>query len=372
MKVTLEREALSRRLRVCDRIVPSKGNVPFFYAIQFETDGDGVVTIWAGNGREAYGTQLMSGQDSRAGSAAIPALELVKAVAAAPGETVVIDVGPSGKATVTSGGAEWHIEALAEVEPTAWAGDFTRDDFGEVASEELVRVLEGARYAASKTDTHPAFRQVHVGEGRVIAADGRRVHQEVLEQRSMPAFDLPETAVDTLLEALAGEGTSNELSEWLGVAVDEEGEMTFGLGTMQYAIGKLAYPFPEIDALVLDRAREQKAAVTVNLEDLVTALKVASVVIEPGQAVELEFKTGTVGVSGVTQRSDGRMDVSADVNVRAGQTVNVVADDLLEMLGKVGVADDKMITFTVGSDADPGWVYVSADGTEAAVRPVVV
>jgi hypothetical protein len=151
---------------------------------------------------------------------------------------------------------------------------------------------------------------------------------------------------------------------------------------MRYRVGRLNYPFPDINSIVLERARAQKGVVTASLGDLVTAVKVAGVAVEDGGAVQLAFTNGVIEVSGHSQRSEGRMEVRASTskeitdwgkNKRA--VLSVRADDFLEALGRVVTAEDGRFQFTVMAvEGDPGWVYISSPGgsMEAAIRPVVV
>lgn len=369
MKVTLDKGLLQRRLKVIDRIVPRRGGLPFHYVVVITVEEDGTTEIWASSHKEGYVTRLAAVGEFEDGAAAVPAQELTRAVNAAPGDEVTITYGPAMTTTrVESGTARWMIETLAGTAPTPWP-DAEAGEVGHIDEAELIRALQGARYAASKSESRPSFMQVHVGEGRVVAADGRRVHQESLGRvPELPVFDIPEKAVDTLLEALEAEGVPGAV----GVSVDDEGAMTFRFGTMEYVIGRLNYPFPDIDSIVLERARAQKPTVVCSRDALVSAIKVAVVAIEDGGAVMLRFTNGVIEVSGSSQRGEGRMEVrcsNPDVPV---MEIWLRAEDILEVLGRVPVEEDGDITFTMSADAgDPGWVYIQSGATEVALRPVV-
>lgn len=372
MKITLDKEMLQRRLRVMERIIPKRGGLPFYYVVNIDASVEGFVSLSAGNGKEFYATMLSTtDEDFEDGSVAVPAQELIRAVATAPGDTVVISSDEGTVTRIESRTARWNIDSLAGVTPSSW--ESWNESFEHQTNKtELIRVLEATRYAAAKTETWPAFMQVHVGEGRVVAADGRRVHQEALGPAgSMPTFNIPERAVDTLLEALNAEESTGQV----GVSVGDDGEMTFAFGTMQYLVGRLQYDFPDIDSLVLDRARDQQGRVVCSRDQLVTAIKVAQVTIEEGGYVALEFTNGVIQVSGSSQRGDGIMDVRCSNDpVPSGTALRVNAADLLEMLGKAPTdhEEDGDVVFTIANEgSDPGWVYIASGSMEAAVRPVL-
>jgi DNA polymerase III sliding clamp (beta) subunit (PCNA family) len=348
--------------------------LPFHHALNLSCDVEGEVEMWVGNGKEAYAFRLSQiAENFEDGMVVIPAAEFIRAVQAAPEAEVRIEVGVGEDvAHITSGTARWNIEALTGVEYGYWVGDFEAESDGTIHGGELVRMLENTRYAASKNENRPSFMQVHVDEQRVIASDGRRVHSETSSRsEGVPAFNIPERDVDTLLEALSVEGTDEEHDVY--VTVTDDGQMTFGYRTMQYTVGRLNYPFPKLDSLVFEQARAQTSEVVTSVQQFVTGIKVASVAIEDGGAVQLRFTNGVIEVKGVGARFDGRMEVRASTkDIVSGFTISVIASDLLEMLGRVHEGDGDVV-FTIGNDPDdPGWVYVrTEEGMEAAIRPVV-
>lgn len=368
MRAELEKAELSRRLKVVERIVPKKASLPMYYAAHMDVS-DGVAMFTVANTKEVYTFGLdAAGWDG--GSAMVPAAELVKAVQAAPSDKVwIIDEGGT-VIEVRSGTARWSIDKLQT--PLAEIGEFpTEAEGGTMSGAELYRLLDHVRYAASKSENRPSFMQVHVTEDGAIASDGRRVHSEGISgASSVPTFDVPERAVDTLSEALSAEGIEGT-SEVL-VSVSADGDMFFAYGGMQYTVGRLNYPYPNIEEIVLHGAREQSGQVIVSISALVTAIKVASVAIADGGSVTLRFTQGVIEVVGSGDRTEGRMEVRAGtLNIPSGHEVNVIASDLLELLGKVE-SEDGDVSFSVGvSETDPGWVYVNTEGAEAAIRPVV-
>lgn len=376
MKVVLDRGILQRRLKVIERIVPKRGGLPQHYVVNVFTDEEGVVELWAANQRESYQarlvhlgeTELEEAIDFEDGAVVIPAQEFIKAVAAAPNDEVWItsEVG-SGSSRIESGTARWNIESVAGVEPTN-LGELAVQTEGEMNQLEMVKLLKTLRYAASKSESRPSFMQVHFGEHRAVAADGRRLHQEGTGPvGNPPTFDLPERSVDTLLEALEAERVTGQLQ----IGVTDDGTMRFSFGTMTYYVSRLNYHFPDIDALALNDAREQVAAVVCSRDALVTAVKVAAVSIDEGGVVLLRITAGVVEVQGHSQRSEGRMEVRATTaNFPGAVELAVVADDLLELLGRVYVEGDGDFTFTVSVTDDPGWLFVGEGGMEAAIRPV--
>lgn len=369
MIVTMDKAALQRRLRVAERIVPKRSGLPFHHVVNFDVSVDGAVTIWVQSAKEAYATQIEAQGDWEDGVLAVPAQELFRAVATAPGDRVTLRV-EEDHIRVEASTARWLIEALVGVEAVPFDSQQFAVGTDGIDQAELVRGLEAVRYAAGKSENNrPSFAQVHVGEGRAVASDGARLHQEALV--GAPAaltFDIPEKAVDTLLEALSAEGADGEVTTGAG-----DDEMTFVFGSMRYVVGRSVYEFPNVEEIILQGARQQTGSVVVSRDALVTAIKVASVSVEDGGAVRLRFTHGVIEVEGHSSRSEGRMEVRAGVDgIPSAFSLKVRADDLLELLGKFPVEGDGDIVFTINtSGTNPGWLYVSGEGTEAAVRPVI-
>ena len=364
MRFTIERTTLQRVLRVFDRIIPKRGGLPHQYVLNVEVDSEGGVTIWGSSTKEMYQTVLGGGEDT--GRAAIPAAELIRAVAVAPGAEVTVESTGQG-ARVESGSARWNLEGL---EGVLYADPPVSGSWGEahrISAAELRRVLEAVRYAASRSESRPSFMQIHFQGERAVAADGRRVHQERFEaETGAVEFNLPERAVDTLLDVL-----SSATDEMVAIQTDEEGSMRFWALPGQYEVTRLNYNFPDLDSLVLDRAREQGCQVTCDLSGLITAVKVATVVVED-EPVRLRFTTGVIEIQGQGGRSEGRMELSAETSTLPSRVeLAVNPGDLLDLLGRMD-GEEGQVTFTIDPGVDPGWLYFRENGMEAAIRPVVV
>lgn len=365
MNIRLNKAQLAKHLRVMERIVPKRSGLPFYYVVHTHTSVDGITCMWVTNGKESYAAWLThEGQRFEDGEVAIPASELFAVVAVAPESWIEI-VHEGGRVVrLISGTARWNVDLLAGVEATEWEG--LLGDTTATKVEDLMEAIDGVRYSASRTEMHPSLQQVHVGEGRVVAADGRRVAQK--EFPAVGTFDIPERAVETLLDALRASG-----AEEVGVSADEEGEMRFvSLGSNEYRLGRLSYPFPDIDGIALTRARAQKGIVVTSVSALVSAIKVAQVSAGDDGSVELTFTNGVIDVTGISQRSNGRMEVRCtNPDVISGTHLRVSASDLLEVLGRADTEDgDITFTVTTDDDGDPGWVYFHAGGMEAAIRPM--
>ena len=366
MRIELDRGMLQKRLKVIERIVPRRAGLPHHYVVSVLCNVDGVVDLWAMNQNESYRVRLAQLADEfEDGAVAIPAQELISCVAAAPDDIVRITAEQGGTSSrIESGTARWNIESLAGVEPTDFI-ELEVERSGEAHTGSLRWGLEHCRYAASKSESRPSFQQLHVETDRMLAADGRRVHMEEMSG-GLPTFDLPERAVDTLLEALAAESGMDTVR----VGVTEDGTMRFENGTMTYYVTKMNYAFPDLDSLVFERARAQSAVVVCSVSGLVTAVKVAAVSMDEGGAVKLRITQGVIEVLGHNQRSEGRMEVRATThNFPGAVELVVIADDLLELLGRVKAEGDDF-QFTVSVGDDPGWVYIEHQGMEAAIRPV--
>lgn len=371
MRIVINRAELLRKLRVCERIIPKRGGLPGYYAITLICDEQGRVTVAAHNGREDYSSTVLSlATEHSKGAVAIPAVELIAAVHAAPGEDVSIYQGGSKPVQIRSGQATWSIDPLhADGWEPGIGIEMGNDGITEVLWEPLYDALGAVRYAASKLESRPSFMQIHAGEGRLVASDGRKVHQIALG--SSVEFDVPERAVDTLREAIYADIDGAVITQdKVRVKTDSDGQIQFVFGTMSYIVTRINYAFPDIDSLALERARAQTGEVVARLADLKAAVRAANVTTE-GQ-IELTFQHELLVVESANDHGRSRMSITIESDVPRGYSLRLSGKDFEELLSGIEPNSSGDVEFSVaGPGSDAGWVYFKSGETEAAIRPVM-
>ena len=370
MKVILQTEDLRKRMQVIERVLARGSQLEAYQAVYLTVNEGGDVRIIASNGREAYrfGWPVAGGTWSE-GSTAIPGEEFVRAVLAAPGEEITVEAQRETLVTaISSHGAHWNLEGFAGVTGDVWDAyeEFDIAPDGHSDQGLLIRALEVTRYAASKSEAMPSFQQVHIGEGRTIAANGRRWHQT--ELAGGPTVDLPEGSLDVILAALKAERHAGQV----GIGTTLTGHTKFSLGYMDLVVSKLNYAYPDIDALAVEDARAQTVVVGVELSQMIRAIKAAGVTATDGQ-LQLALVGEMLTISSTSARGGGGMAVR--VRYKGPQrSWKLDTDDLSQLLDRVGVDTEGTFTFTLreADDGNPGWFYVCSDeGTmEAAIRPI--
>ncbi len=372
MKITFHKEDLRKRVQVIERILSRSSNLEAYQAVYLRVQDNEDFSIIAFNGREAYRfgwSQERIDGDWSPGSAVIPGKEFVRVVLAAPGETIEIESERESLSTmIHSTGAHWTLEGFAGVTTAQWDKyeEFDVAPDGHSDKGLLMRALEVTRYAASKSEAMPSFQQLHVGEGRAVAANGRRWHQASL--LGGPTVDLPEGSLDVILLALKAEASSAPVE----VGTTLNGASTFTLGYMNLVVSKLNYAYPDIDALAIEEARLQTIEVRVMLDKMIMAIHAAGATAATGQLL-LALAGGMLTVSSTSVRGGGGMAIPVTYTGER-RKFRLDAEDLAQLLDRVGVDEDGSFVFTLREqdDGNPGWFYVSSDegSMEAAIRPI--
>lgn len=363
MKFTVKTADWQRRMSVARRVLPRSGQ-PFHQALFLAVGDDGEsVRMTASNGDQIYETTITA-QVFEAGTLAVPGEQILAASAVVPGDTITIERS-GAKTRVQSGRAEWMLDDLVGVSGDDAPAFPAADDDSRAAQVPvltLVDALGQVQYAASKAISRPSFMQVHVGEGRVVAADGVRLHQTGFPETAA-AFNIPVGVVDVLSEALGHEDDEVEVDVRL-----LEGAVLFAAGNTRFGAGTLTYEFPDVDSLILERARAQQGRVTVDRTSLVAALRVAGVASDDGLVtIMIGDQDGSMLVEAANQRAAGRMQLDVEVEASRHWRGSVPAQLLEDLLGRFPGPE---ITFWFSTEGKDGYLYAEAEpGMVAAVTP---
>lgn len=365
MRFTVRRSKLIRRLGVVERIIPKKGGLPGHHVVSIKASASRLVLSVSGQ-KEQYRTTFDAASVQTRGQVAIPAAELIRIVEAAPDMTLTIDDSEQ-TISVTSGAAIWQITPLAGAGYLA-ADMVLPERSSSITATELFAALTDIRYAASTTDARPSLRQIYFGSERAVAADGRRLH--LIPTEFDGEFSIPEGVVDILLDALRAEGPAGGIISSPVKVYNTDQVVYFEHEGFVLGIGKLSYQFPDVEALILTKARSQKGSLTMRREPFMTALRVAAVSVGDVGHIEMRQTGNVLRITGTSTASQAMMHVELldDPGMEDFEMVLPV-EALLQAVAKL-VSDRVTARVVLPGESDPGWFYVDEEGEEIAIRGV--
>jgi DNA polymerase III sliding clamp (beta) subunit (PCNA family) len=361
VKVVFNRETLSKALDVVERVLPNKAAMPLYQAIYVGVLGKTSVELRVTNGDQYLALTVAAKVTSaKAGDGvALPGEEFLRVVKVAPDAEVSLSVGAQS-AQIASGGAQWTLRYLTGVSysdaPHALSEETRDDAVGSTVTEGLRPALRKVQYAVAKTQNRPGFRQVLISDKGVVAADGRRAHVVGATGINGSKYLIPETVLDVtvLLLDLIGEG---EATLETG---DEGGWVRLVGDKVDFVSGRLAYDFPDVLNVMVKNGKGQKASVTVNRQELVKAVVVASTAEDEG-AVSVSIDGGKLKVESESGSMKAQMELEVDSTLSDWQRW-FTADLLSEMLGAF---EGETVKLQV-NDGEGGVLYVE-EGAECAV-----
>lgn len=211
---------------------------------------------------------------------ALPAKRLQAILKEAPDGDVTISV-DGDTATVTAGTASWKLHLLDDQDfpPTE---DITSAQLHETPREPLLAALKAVRYAVSQTK--PTMAQVSIAKDSasnvmcVTGCDGTRFARVRLAAfplaMSIPASTTP-GAVDEVIKLLGSVDV-----EMVKVGVTDS-RLVFQAGSVTLTANKLNLAYPNVDALLLQPALENKDQLVVDLRELSEALRRVRINADP-------------------------------------------------------------------------------------------
>lgn len=357
-------QELLRALQAVERVL-SKRSLPFYRCVFVEPDGV-AVRLSGSNGDQVLSVVVgLESEDNEAKPFAIPGEELIAAVTAAPAESV--EMVRTGDATrVSSGAAEWTIQDLSGVDIGLSPSHPTSDDMvvQHMIAGPFQDAITRASYAASRSQSRPGFMQVRVTHNKLQASDGYRFHEVPLVQQDHEAgeFLIPQSVLDTVLAMLE----MSEDDEVVALSMSpQQGWIRLAVPFGQFTTGRLSYPFPDIDSLIVSRSEAQKGRIRVDRSELAMALRVAQVAAEEG-IVRLSLQGGELRVSARSTGKQAFMDISVVTEVVTnGWSRRVSAEMLGQMIGKLG---SEQIEFRVEPGAELGFVYAMTEIADVGVE----
>jgi DNA polymerase-3 subunit beta len=278
---------------------------------------------------------------NKPGVGVFPGQRLLELVREANDGDLVVEV-DAGIATIRVGRATWTLKLL-DGSDYPRLPDTEKVKFVEIDRAKFAQALASVRHAASTEAMRLALMLIDVSEGRMRAADGVRLQQVVLPKWPKALnFQLPVAAVDTLLRLLR----STDLDRIsIGQTPDH---LIFRIASDSYIATKLNAEFPDVDTMLLKPALANKHKLTVDREELESAIKRVRVTANPDTyAVVLELSNGQLVVK--SQDTYGNA-ATEDLDCGWSNGTREIAFNHKHLLDMLSMADVKTCEFMLGDD----------------------
>jgi DNA polymerase III sliding clamp (beta) subunit (PCNA family) len=225
------------------------------------------------------------------GEVFLPARRLAAILSESPEADVTVTV-KGGFAVVTAGGASWQLK-LPNPEGFSGLPDLAEARFSPAGREKFLAGLNAVKHAVGRDAGRPAFTQAcvaeHDGVMYVTATDSAQFSRAPVPGFPFP-LAVPAGALDDLVKLL-GKGVTD------GVEVADCGPYAvFRVKPVTMAVLKSAYPFPDVNRLVLAGTARNDLTLGVDKRELADALKRVAVNADPKTAA-VSLVADSTGVS---------------------------------------------------------------------------
>ncbi len=253
MKVTIERNSLLKTLGHVQSVVERRNTIPILSNIMMEADGDTVAMT--ATDLDIAIIESTPATVLQPGATTVPAHTLFDIVRKLPdGSEVELSQEDSDRLVVKSGRSRFTLTCLDKEDfPVMSEGDMPHRF--DMASEELKRLIDKARFAISTEETRYYLNGIylHVANSedgptmRAVATDGHRlaqVEQEVPEGAAgMPGIIIPRKAVAEVRKLI------DELDGTVGVALSET-KIRFSFGGAVITSKLIDGTFPDYSRVI--------------------------------------------------------------------------------------------------------------------------
>ena len=338
-----KRFALQSLLDKAATVLPTRDTVPVLKNFLVEVDDDPqrlrVIATDLELSVLAVSEVVSVGQ---AGTGVFPGARLLELVREASDGDVAVKV-DAGVATIEVGRTSWTLKLLDGSDYPALT-DVAEVDFSTVDRARFVQALTSVRGAASSEAMRLALMMIDVSDGRMRAADGVRLQQVTLEKWPKGLdFQLPVAAVDTLVRLLR----STDL-DTISIGQTED-FIVFKIASDYYVANKLNAEFPDVDTLLLKPALANKHRLTVDREELESAVKRVRVTADPETAaIVVSLTKNSLTVSSKDKYGNAAVEELDSGWEGSDREIAFNHKHLLDMLSMAG--DVKTCEFLLGDD----------------------
>ncbi len=254
---------------------------------------------------------------------------------------VRVEAGTGGAtAAVTIGRTTWNLRLQSGLDypPMPEITDVT---FTTVDRAAFAAGLASVRYAACKDANRASLMMIDVNNGRMTACDGSRFQQATVPDLPF-SCQIPIGAVDDLVKLLR-----NPDVETIRIG-HSDNHIIFTFGADVFIVNKLFAPFPDMEALLLRPALENRHTLSVDRTELLTAIKRIRINADPEtSAIALALQPGKVTVQARDKFGNTAAE-TVDADWEGPERTIVVNHQFLTDM--VGPYDGTTCTFFLGED----------------------
>jgi DNA polymerase-3 subunit beta len=260
---TMKKFVLHALLEKAANVVPTRDVMPVLKCFQFEVEDTRLRVIATDLELSVVATTEMV-TIHNGGVAVFPARKMLEIVRQA--DDGIADIHVKGAtAAITIGRTTWNLKLQggADYPPMP---QFSEGVFTTVDRLAFGTALHCVRYAACKDANRGSLMMIDVRGGKMTACDGAR-----FQQATVPTFPfdfrIPIGAVDDLLKLLR----ATDLPE---ISIGQsDNHLIFVVGPDVFCANKLLAQFPDMEALLLRPALENKHRLVVDRDELLSAIK---------------------------------------------------------------------------------------------------
>lgn len=340
LRFTVKRFVLQVLLDKANTVVPTRDVMAVLKNFLIEASANGLRVIATDMERSLIASIKMVTVE-QPGSAVFPARKLLEMVRSAKDADVEIEV-KNYVAAIRIGPTQWNLK-LQTGEDYPVMPQFSETVFFTVNRTEFSTALAAVRYAVSKDANRANLMMIDVRGGKMTGCDGSRIQQA--RTATFP-FDLriPIGAVDDLLRLLKA----------IDLDTIDVGESTnhliFRLGPDIFLVNKLVAQFPDMEAMLLRPAMENKHQLTLSRSELIDAVKRVRINADTTtSAIALILNPGRVTVAARdTIGNEATESITAGWS-RPTRTLVVNHGYLMELINNHTGRDE--LTFKLGDDS---------------------
>lgn len=259
----IKRFVLQQLLEKSATTVPSRDVMPVLKNYWVELDADRIKVVATDLELSMIATTRLV-TVTKPGTAVLPAKKLLGIVKAAEEETCHIRVAGTA-ATITIGRASWTLR-LASGHDYPAMPDIAESAFTTIDKGDFAAALNAVRYAACRDANRSSLTMINIEGGKMTACDGSRFAQATVD--TIPGtLRIPIGAVDDLVRLL-------KLTDLTRISIGESANhIIFRFGLDVFIITKLMAAFPDMEALLLRPAMENRHPLAVDRVRLLAAIK---------------------------------------------------------------------------------------------------
>lgn len=350
MEIKVQKSELLKKITLGVNIAASKpSTLPILNNLLLETQKDGKLKIIATDMEVGIST-LLPVEVLQEGSITVPARKFFDIVKELPEGTVEISVTKNNTVNIKAGKSSFKIMGL-DKEEYPKLPEFSFEDAIEMEQAAIKESLSLTSFAISHDETRYVLNGVLLSiqgkQSRFVATDGRRLafYKKEIKQTNQKNMEviIPAKTVHELLKLLGWEGMVK--------IIHTQNKVIFYFEDTYLTSSLIEGSFPNYDQVI---PKEEKTQVQVNREELLQAVRRASLLTSPeAPALKFDFIKNKIIVSAKTpSMGEAKEDLSAEVK---GEEITIGFNPgyFLDVLKNLS---DEKINISLTSPDKPGLI----------------